>query len=134
MACSETTALGDSRHSMRAPVIQSGAGYIEGWPSFCPNRAYSAHLRPPANVFLRRWTLALSEYRAGRECLSSYVAGLPQTNNQTCLFLSAVGHFEHSVIDAGAQEVPLAGPRLATGGRGISPRRSIKRSKTIFFI
>jgi hypothetical protein len=61
---------------------------------------YPDRLRPPANVYLRRWTLALSEYRAGRECLSKYVAGLPQTNNQTGLFLSAVGHFEHSVIDA----------------------------------
>lgn len=32
--------------------------------------------------------------------LSRYVAGLPETNNQTGLFLSAVGHFEHSVINA----------------------------------
>jgi hypothetical protein len=63
-------------------------------------RPYPDQLRPPANVYLHRWTLALSEYRAGRECLSRYVAGLPETNNRTGLFLSAVGHFEHSVIDA----------------------------------
>jgi hypothetical protein len=62
--------------------------------------ALPTHLRPPANVYLRRWTLALSEYRAGRECLSRYVAGLPETNNETGMFLSAVGHFEHSVVDA----------------------------------
>ena len=60
---------------------------------------YPDRLRPPANVYLRRWALALSEYRAGRECLSRYVARLPETNNQTGLFLSAVGHFEHSVIN-----------------------------------
>jgi hypothetical protein len=63
-------------------------------------RTYPDELRPPANVYLRRWTLALSEYRAGRECLLRYVAELPETNNRTGLFLSAVGHFEHSVISA----------------------------------
>jgi hypothetical protein len=62
--------------------------------------ALPKNLQPAANVYLRRWTFALSEYRAGRECLSRYVAGLPDTNNQTGIFLSAVGHFEHSVIDA----------------------------------
>ena len=119
MACSETTALGDSRHSMRASVIQSGAGYIEGWPSFCPIGPTRSSSAPGKCVLAQMDPGPLSEYRAGRECLSSYVAGLPQTNNQTCLFLSAVGHFEHSVIDAGAQEVPLAGPRSGDReGRG----------------
>jgi hypothetical protein len=61
---------------------------------------YPDNLWPPANVYLRRWSSSLSEYRAGRDCLSRYVAGLPRTNNQIGLFLSAVGHFEHSVIDA----------------------------------
>jgi hypothetical protein len=57
-------------------------------------------VRPLVIVFLRRWTFAVREYRAGRDHLSRFAGDLPRTNNQIGLFLSALGHFEHCIINA----------------------------------
>lgn len=54
--------------------------------------------RPLCFVFVRRWTFAVSEYRVGKQRLSEYVSDLPRTNTRTSLFLAALGHFEHCVI------------------------------------
>ena len=47
---------------------------------------------------MRRWTFAVSEYRAGKQHLSEYVSDLPRTNTRISLFLAALGHFENCVI------------------------------------
>jgi hypothetical protein len=55
-------------------------------------------VRPLVIVFLRRWTFAVREYRAGRDHLSRFALDLPKTNNQIGLFVTALGHFEHCII------------------------------------
>jgi hypothetical protein len=55
-------------------------------------------VRPLVIVFLRRWTFAVREYRAGRDHLSTFAFDLSKTNNQIALFVTALGHFEHCII------------------------------------
>ena len=62
--------------------------------------SYPENAWPPASLFLRRWDSAISEYRAGKDCLSNYVSELPRTNNRIGVFLRAGAHFESSVINA----------------------------------
>ena len=57
-------------------------------------------MHPVLVTFLRRWEVAVREYRAGREHLYKFVSDLPRTNNQTSLFRTALAHFEHSVTNA----------------------------------
>jgi len=76
---------------------------------------------PPASLFLRRWESAISEYRAGRDELLRYVTGLPRTNNQISVFLRAVGHFEHSVIDAYLAMMAFTALERKVGDAGWKP-------------
>ena len=78
-------------------------------------------LLPHAAVFLRRVWVAVDEYRSGREGLQQYVADLPRTNKQTMLFLSALSHFDHCIINGYVAQVTLE--RLfkhATSGKTFS--------------
>jgi hypothetical protein len=50
-------------------------------------------------TFMRRWTGAVFEYRSGREHLLNFVSDLYRTNNQTGIFLRALGHFESCAIN-----------------------------------
>lgn len=95
-----------------APEIPEPPDYF---PSYFLNNVFNFTLPEDAHpglvTFLRRWTVAVREYRAGRDHLSRFVFDLPRTNNQTSLFLTALAHFEHSVTNAYlalvAQEVVL---------------------------
>jgi hypothetical protein len=50
--------------------------------------------------FLRKWTVAVREYRSGREHLARFVFDLQRTNNQVGLFLTALADFENCAINA----------------------------------
>jgi hypothetical protein len=50
-------------------------------------------------TFIRRWTVAVLEYRSGREHLLKFVSDLPRTNNQTGIFLRALAHFESCAVN-----------------------------------
>jgi hypothetical protein len=75
-------------------------------------------MHPVLVTFLRRWSVAVREYRAGREHLSKFVVDLPRTNNQTSLFLSALAHFEHSVANAYLALMALGVVSRVFGGKG----------------
>ena len=86
---------------MAAPDIPEPPNYFF---FFFLNNAFNFPMaddaRPLVVDFLRRWEVAVREYREGRERLLKFVADLSQTNNQIGLFLQALSNFEHSVIDA----------------------------------
>jgi hypothetical protein len=93
----------------------------------------SEALRPLLVTFLRRWKVAINEYRSGRQSLLKYVSNLTSTNNQTGLFLTALASFDHCVIDAYVAMITMNRlirdaskgkvPNLFTQGHGSVPDR-----------
>ena len=67
-------------------------------------------------TFLRRWTIAVREYRSGREHLLKFVFDLQRTNNQTGIFLTALAHFESCAINTYLALMAVAGMMRLTHG------------------
>jgi hypothetical protein len=56
--------------------------------------------RPLEASFLRNWTIAVREYRSGREHLAKIDFDFPRTSYHVGLFLTALAHFESCAINA----------------------------------